>query len=266
MDKMSTKTSIYCESKKFVILFDGHEGSSALISYLSQFTGIKMPLSAFGFEPFEQCNYGNYQENDFTILMSHLLENKHYEFLTKYHSMKPLHNQLPLPTGNFFFKMRQSFVTPGIINLFKKSNVTIFLLYRRDFLKHSLSLMDPQLQFIGGTIEKKAFYDPVRFSEMCHYVKQVKTKKDDLFKLFKSLNVSVKKIYYEDMLENVDKYVKNILTFANLSFDNNAKVQECWFKKVHPDVVESFVSNYSEIVDVYKNIVDPLNQMSQTEH
>jgi hypothetical protein len=254
--QVTSDQEMIVEHKKFVILFDGHEGSSALISYLSMFPGTSSPLSVFGFEPFEPCNYGNYQEEDFSQLISYLLENNHSDFLTKYHSMKPLHDQLPLPVGNYFFKMRESFATPKIINMFKKYDVTIFLLYRRDFLKHSLSLMDPQLQFVGSTVEEKSIYDPEIFSGLCHYVKQVKTRKDHLFTFLKSLNIRVQKIYYEDMLVDVDKYVKDILTFANIPFDFNAKVQECWFKKVHPDDVENFVSNYSEIITVYKSIID----------
>jgi hypothetical protein len=240
------------ENKRFVILFDAHEGSSATISYLKNFTPDNLTL--FGFEPFEMNNFEEYRQEEVPSLISLLFSEKKEEFLEKYNAMKPKNKDTIFPTGNVFFKLRTDHVNDDVISTFKEHNITVFVLFRKNMLKHCLSIMDPKLQFEKKVITSRKVYDVEKFKKDLVCIKEITRAKREKYLKLKNAGINVKDIYYEDLLKNKDAYIKGILTFANIPFDNKKQVSNCYFKKVHPDNIANFVSNYHEIMAAYRKL------------
>lgn len=240
--------------KKIIILYHGHEGSSAILTYLRNFNGTNVDM--FGFEPFEDYNFYDYKAEYIPLLISLLFKNNSNEFFKLYTSMKPKYDIPEFPKSNFCFKLRVSNMNNEIISVIKEYNAKVFILYRRDRLKHCISMMDPQLQFINATIINKKIYDVDMFKYIYHYVNKSNNEKDSISLKLQESDIKTKKIYYEDLLNDKDTFIKDILSFADIQFDKTQNVYyyHCIFKKVHPNNIEEFVENYQDIKIAYDKL------------
>jgi len=236
--------------QKFIIVFDGHEGSSALISYLSNF------IYVYGFEPFENDYFSNYADDDFAVLLDYLFADNHEKFDEVYLSMGPKLSQKPFPPSSFCFKIRVGYVTDLVASVLKEHGVTVFILFRRDTLKHTLSCMDPQLQFVGETISDKNIYNVGVFRGKYNHILAINKLKESAYANLNAKGISVSKIYYEDMLADKTSFIKNILIKAGMHIDQIDPniLSTCAFKKVHPDNVTEFVQNYDDIMQAYDEV------------
>lgn len=236
---------------KFIIVFGGNEGSSALISYIANF------IYVYGFESFEYDHFLNYHDGDFDVLLEYMFTNNREEFDKKYQSMEPKMVQCPFPPPSFCFKIRVGYITNQMVSVLKKHGITVFILLRRDKLKHTLSSMDPQLQFVGGTISSKRIYNTEIFKEKYKEILTINKLKETAYTQLSTEGINVEKIYYEDMLVDKTAFIKNILTRASVhfnDFDGNTVLSTCVFKKVHPDDVREFVQNYDDIMQAYDEV------------
>lgn len=246
--------------KDFVIIFHGHEGSSATISQLKKLDQIEI----IGFEPFD-ANKRPMQSIDIRRMFS-LIFNKNVKknYVESINNIYKDYYKRDFPKfkkdGSVGFKMRIKNL-PDITPVLKKNNVVVFILFRTNILKWAISKCRPnsyQFKLVKGQIKEnpELIIDFNLLNKKIQECKRLHEQKKEILNRCINNRMLAYPIYYECMNEDKEKYFKDILKKIdiNIQEDEFQKFinKQNYFKKVHSDNLEDFVTNYDELLNYVK--------------
>lgn len=248
--------------KDFVIFFHGHEGSSATISQLKKLNNY---IDVIGFEPFD-ANKKPLIDVDMKKMFN-LLFTKHatVNYVKNINNIYNNYYKREFPNFNkklsVGFKMRPKMIT-SIQPILKKNNVVVFVLFRQNILKWAISKCRPnsyQFKLLQGKIQQnpKLNIDIALLDKKIQECRNLHEQKRKLLKNFINNRIIAYPIYYEKMCEDKEGYFKDILKKLDVKISdkefNNFISKENFFKKVHSDNLEDFITNYDELMRYVKD-------------
>lgn len=242
--------------RNFVILFNGHEGSSAIISHLKNYQHINI----IWYEPFDNCHLTKpLQSTDLYNVITHSYKGNFGKanFIYKNYSSKPLVPTRPLSPSpsspqSIGFKMRIK-DTPTLTSVFKDNSTVVFILFRKNILKHAISKISPHNQFAPTPSPNPSF--TVNFPDLTKQINICKDQyqsKTDLLFHFQSHSIDTYPIYYEDFLADKIAFFTHFLTAISYPLPLPPIVSDSYFKKVHPNDPSKFIENYPEFLEYVK--------------
>lgn len=275
--------------KNFVILFQGAEGTSAIVRYLNNFQEINIihQDNGKGWEPFDEHNSGKIHLRDFLKCINLIFGRRPFnpDVLNGVYKKKSMFNLVNFSNdlGVVGFKMRYRskdsiFRTLGFerLNSFlfhrffmrylKKHGVVVFVMFRCDRLRWALSKYHGdgtgkkghlQFKVADGDVKKdeigKVHVDINRLKEILKKCERVHEGKRNLMRAFKSEGIETHSLIYEDFLRDKSSFFASIFQYLDLeiSYEN----LQCGlkkgghFSKVHNDDLSSFVENHEEVIN-----------------
>jgi hypothetical protein len=243
--------------KNFIILFDGQEGSSAIISHLNNQSSINIA----GFEPFDNCHLKKpLTGNDFKLLLNNLFNHNMAaaSSIYKNYSDKNLLNIDKSKSVGFKMRFRNY---DDIKSVLKRKDVVVFVLIRRNVLKWGLSKCRSnslQFQLIKGEIEKnpKLYVNIDLLNKKIEQCTMLVKKKNTILKNLMNDGVNAHPIYYEDYCDNKVKFMRFVLNKLDIKLTNKELLEYSnkpnYFKKVHDDDISKFIINYDEVHEYIK--------------
>lgn len=248
--------------KDFMILYRGHEGSSAIISHLKKSSNIDI----VGFEPFDTHHMKKHLKGPDLARVFKLMFDKSVNFGYN-KQIKDIYSQYTeIPINNIDKKKSVGFkirlrAWPVIKNIIVKNNVVCFVLIRKNILKWAISrLRSNTLQF--QLINKDITANPklyVKIEDLDEKIRLCQKLLDDKQKLINALKadgVDVHPIYYEDYCNNKYKFFENVFNKLDIKMTNQELKKfaeiEVHFKKVHSNDIKDFIENYDEVLDYIK--------------
>jgi hypothetical protein len=240
----------------FVIFFNGHEGSTAIISHLKKSQNINI----LWYEPFDNCHLKKKLEgNDLAILLDAVYKRDYIKAsnIYKQYSDKPLDTFTK--NNALGFKMRQRDWS-DIQHVLVNNNVIVLVLFRNNILKWGLSKCESNhLQF--KLVKNEISHNPkmtVNFellTERLKICKKLINDKQQLLDNCKKYNIKAYPIYYETYCNDKIAFFDNIFKILNINIGENLKdfaLQPIYFKKVHSDDLKQYITNYDELVNFAK--------------
>lgn len=249
--------------KNFIILFDGGEGSSAIVSQLKNFD----PIDIIWFEPFDNHHLSKpISEQDLNEMFNIIYNNKQDDVDKKI-------------LGNIYSKYSDKIITdydknhvrgfkmrPKVIDIrdtLKNNQVVVFVLIRKNKLKWAVSKLERntlQFDLVKGNIKENPKLT-VNFDILSENIDKCTTiinKKYKLINEYKNYGIDAHPIYYEDFCNDKQNFFKNMFDMLKVNIDDSEidhvlTNKKCFFKKVHSDVLSDFITNYDQFLDYVKN-------------
>ena len=237
----------------FMILYSGREGSSPLISMLSAQNGVCVPL----FEDLDRRNFElNHPNENLADVIDKVYDSGRYDTVKTHGSLFAPGDD---PIQSIGFKARLTGSAKAIAPILKAKNVTVFVLFRRNFddlvgslyLSHHASaampggaqMNHPQFRLRQlNTDEKKAFLEkynsisipanPAAFLELAKKITQNRRGALRRASLFAEQGVRIVPIAYEDFVADRVAFVRQMLN--QLGFPPDWPIQDrTKFEKVN---------------------------------
>ena len=178
---------------------------------------------------------------------------------------------LPYIDGFSFWNRRIEAITMSqyrrmMFDVLKKNNVTAFIAVRQDLLRWALSKYHGDgtgkpghLQFKVARGKADSVHlepitvDCVRLGSLIAQCKGAHARKKRLMEDLRSQGISAHPLRYEDFIGCKEQYFSRFFELLGVEM-SIAEIQEALskgshFKKVHPDDISEFVSNYEEVLD-----------------
>lgn len=247
--------------KNFVIFFNGHEGSTAIISHLKKLENM---VDIIWYEPFDNCHLkkrlgGRDLKNIFKAVFSnhtqgYTVASKIY----KSYSDKPLTKFSANKSVGFKMRCR---AFNDIHPILKEKKVVVFVLIRRNIARWALSRCRPnslQFKLVRKEIDQnpKLDVDLKLFEQKVELCQRLLKEKKDLLNTCRKLGIEAHPIYYEDYCEDKVGFFTNIFGKLGIRMDKkhieSFANRDVYFKKVHDDDISKFVTNYQEVLDFIK--------------
>lgn len=247
--------------RNFIILFNGHEGSSAIISHLRKFPDINI----IWYEPLDNCHLKQPLTNpDLLTLLNYIYDTKiknRYQLASSLYlkySDKALFPFEQNKSVGFKMRIRE---WPTLEKVFKEHNVVVLVLIRQNLLKLGVSKCRPnsmQFKLINGEIEKnpelKLDFDVL--TKNIQICKDLLNYKMTVINRCNKLGITCHPIFYEEYCNNKELFFSKILQILEIKMDKETikqiANQPCYFKKVHSDELKDFITNYDELVSYAK--------------
>lgn len=244
--------------KNFIIFFNGHEGSTAIISHLKK---LEQFINILWYEPFDNCHLKkSLKGDDLTNLFKAVFTNDKKSASNIYNKYSD--SKLELKTNRSVgFKMRwRSF--NDVSSVLRDEKVVVFILIRKNILKSAVSRCKSnsmQFKLIKKEIEQnpKTVLNLKLLKEKLLLCEQILKDKEDQVNRCKQMNVEVHKIYYEDYCNDKVKFFTDVLGKLEINLTDEQLEQFAfstnYFKKVHDDDIRKFVVNYDEVLKFVKD-------------
>ena len=265
--------------KNFIIFNSEKEGSCALVQTLNNFDDITI-ISDF-IEPFDRhmfvkSDHGkgkDISKEDFLRCLS-LTYDSSQNYLEELNNIYARYNShctfsfSKEKSHGFKMRLRKQWSEDLFLTL-KKYKVTAFVLFRKDILRWALS------KYHGNGAGKKGhlqFSDvhikdlpklKVNWSSLKEKIKRCERSIADKEKLIQDLRnsgVDAFPLYYEDFCNNKSGYFKNLLHKLDIVLSDQdiqqVLMQDCNYKKVHPDDISTFVDNHQEITKKFDDYME----------
>lgn len=252
--------------KNVVVIYSGREGSSAIVSSLGKHSKISLPI----FEHMDFSNiknkFGNSVFDKVHIGIGNLLAG--CEFGENIFDEEP---SCDYSSKKVVFKWRPWGDMEKISSVLKKNKTLLVSLARRDVVNHGLSkyftnrvvgegkgFYHPQFHVNKLSEEEKSKYIK-KLRESCFnvdidlYVKDLKEYVDakqimhNKVNLMRKRGVDVKEVFYEDFLEDKERFLSSLLFDIGLDYEDDVARSD--FKKV----------NRNDLRDQVENIIDVEN-------
>lgn len=280
--------NILVAMKNFLILFQGREGSSPIISHLSRHPRVRVPL-------FEHLDRANVRQNvlDLDKNNSRIEDVLRFIYSSGAFSYEMFHPDYASPPENnkirVGFKWRLWGSPEDIAKVLLDNQVLVYRLIRKNILsqclsayfsekmlqKNKTSTIHPQFELMKMNKEaQKAYLDQIRNEQFTIDVQEIVGRLQSRIKSMKySYNthlryladsrVELKYIFYEDFLENSKLFLDSIL--SDLHLEPNPKVYQTQYKKVHRKDIFSQVKNIDEITasEQVNKTIDAWNRFIQ---
>jgi hypothetical protein len=146
-----------------------------------------------------------------------------------------------------------------------KNSVTVFVLIRKNVFKWALSTYDSesnQFKLIKGqTVANPTItVDIPKFTNILNICKRNLTERHNLITMLKGRGTKVVPIYYEDFCDNKKQFFKTFLSKIDIKLTDKELTEfvekQNFFKKVHGDNLQQYVTNYDELKKVFGSIYD----------
>lgn len=239
----------------FVILYNGREGSSAIINTLSGQNGIYVPL----FEDLDRYQFlKRFKARDIPATLKDIFSTGAYPNKSKDSTnLQYVEDKTPVETIGFKWRIYGDTVKIG--QIFTDNNVTVYLLSRREFLDltcssyihtfgnaiqssieiaehpqfNTKSLSREELEDHFSKLSAQSFRLVSRwFLKSARQLTRVKSHQQRLLKQLAAQGVKVRVIYYEDFDKNPEVFIKGFM--SNLGLQKNAPFNtHCDIIKVH---------------------------------
>ncbi|SDW99233.1 hypothetical protein SAMN05444358_102139 [Ruegeria halocynthiae] len=228
-------------SRNFIILFHAREGSTAIVDALSRHKDISVPileeLDRFWINKFYKSN------PDFNLLntMDKIFSSNTFDLGDDWGFQNYISsNKRGQPVESIGFKWRPHGPIKDIAKIFKKNNVQVFILARRDFLELVASLAISKTAKKGAAGHGHAQFDYANMSEQeqASYRKNLETTMHRVslasilgimfrriavairFRLFALrltfLGVDIKYLFYEDFRDEPEDFLNDICSYGLL--------------------------------------------------
>jgi len=258
--------------KNFIILYNGREGSSAIVSALSAQKGVNVPL----FEHLDKYNFElTNTPKDYPQALDDVFSTGVYSGPNKNsHEMKPQDpGERVLTTG---FKWRIAGDIRDVAKIMRKHNVTVFLLLRRDFLSMTCSSyvhkygnklqsdieIPPHPQFSGGSDAREAAHKLEQmnqqafklvkpfFLKSAFNVKATRNRQVGKARQLARAGVPVRLVYYEDFDGQQEAFITNFLGQIGVDITKTYNPY-CGFNKVHKTPVSERIKGIDRMADTW---------------
>lgn len=248
--------------KNFIILFNGHEGSSAIISHLR-----KIPqINIIWYEPLDNCHLKQPLNNpDLLNLLNYIyntnIKHRHQQASTIYsrYSDKQLCEFNDNKSVGFKMRVRD---WPTLEKVFKQHNVVVFVLIRQNLLKLAISKCQPnsmQFKLINKEIptNPKLTIDFNTLTQNITVCRDLLKYKQDIITRCSTIGITCHPLFYEEYCDNKELFLSKILKILDIHMPQSDIQQLAnspnYFKKVHSDKLSDFITNYPELVTYAKN-------------
>lgn len=247
--------------KNFIILFNGHEGSSAIISHLRKFPQINI----IWYEPLDNYHLKLPLNGPDLLTMLNYIYNTslkdrymHASTLYSKHSDKPLCEFKDNKSVGLKMRVRD---WPTLEKVFKQHNVVVFVLIRQNLLKLAVSKCQPnsmQFKLINNEIptNPKMTIDLEMLTNNLTVCRDLLKYKQDIIARCSQLGIACHPMFYEEYCDNKELFFSKILKILDIHVPkptiNQLANQPNYFKKVHSDNMQDFIINYKELVTYAK--------------
>ncbi len=256
--------------RNFILFFNHHEGSSAIIATLNLFEKIYV----VGYEPFDSyiftlANNADIPERELFKCFKCLFDDspteearsEFFESYLKYCSFpdEDIRNKYMFDKNMAIgFKMRFRFeYREEIIDMLEKYNVLPIFLFRQNMIKKAVSIYKGKLQLdlALNQLDPKALEKMTFDCELLAKIIKEETETDNsklsIIEQLENRDITCKKMYYEDFIYNKKHFLESVLESLDISVKyeelDTALRREIWFKKVHSDNLNDIIANYYEV-------------------
>lgn len=233
------------ERSNFIILYNGREGSSAIVSMLSAQKSVHVPL----FEDLDRYTFSVTNPDDqVSVVMDQVFRTGQFPIKRSHFWLYPSEWQ---PGDVIGFKFRPNIPAEELANVLRANNARVFVLSRRDFME-LLSSNYVNVRWSENAVAENNQFPQFKISQMNEKDRAVALKEFDNLrmpvnlasfrtisrKLVRSrsrfvgiarelsrLGIEVIPIYYEDFVRDRKKFIQSILTALGFPDDWPVKDQ-----------------------------------------